>query len=142
MIAGLSFGPQAGFLTGAMSGFVSNFLFGQGPWTTWQMCAFGLLGFFAGLSAPLFQKIAFAVFGAFLTFFVYGGVVDLWTIFGFYKEPSLAAALTVYSAALPFNLVHAVSTAIFLYFLAVPMTEKLQRVQNKYGLHFAHRKRL
>lgn len=142
MIAGLSFGPQAGFLTGAMSGFVSNFLFGQGPWTTWQMCAFGLLGFFAGLSAPLFQKTAFAVFGAFLTFFVYGGVVDLWTIFGFYKEPSLAAALTVYSAALPFNLVHAVSTAIFLYFLAVPMTEKLQRVQNKYGLHFAHRKRL
>lgn len=42
IITAMTFGPEAGFLTGAVSGFVSNFLFGQGPWTPWQMFAFGI----------------------------------------------------------------------------------------------------
>ena len=49
IITGMSFGPEAGFLTGAVSALVSNFFFGQGPWTPWQMFAFGVLGFLAGL---------------------------------------------------------------------------------------------
>ena len=48
MIAGVAFGPEAGFLVGAVSGFASNFLFGHGPWTPWQMFAFGTAGFLAG----------------------------------------------------------------------------------------------
>ena len=51
IITGMAFGAEAGFLTGAVSGFVSNFLFGQGPWTPWQMFAFGIAGFLAGLLA-------------------------------------------------------------------------------------------
>lgn len=51
MITGMAFGAEAGFLTGAVSGFVSNFLFGQGPWTPWQMFAFGIAGFLAGVFA-------------------------------------------------------------------------------------------
>ena len=49
MITGMAFGPSAGFLTGAMGAFVSNFVFGQGPWTPWQMFAFGIAGFIFGL---------------------------------------------------------------------------------------------
>ena len=48
MISGMAFGPEAGFLVGAVSGFSSNFLFGHGPWTPWQMFAFGTAGFLAG----------------------------------------------------------------------------------------------
>ena len=60
MIAGVAFGPEAGFLVGAVSGFASNFLFGHGPWTPWQMFAFGTAGFLAGaLGAE--QKAAAAV---------------------------------------------------------------------------------
>lgn len=51
MITGMALGPEAGFLTGAVSGFVSNFIFGQGPWTPWQMFAFGVAGFLAGVLA-------------------------------------------------------------------------------------------
>ena len=51
MITGMALGPEAGFLTGAISGFVSNFIFGQGPWTPWQMFAFGVAGFLAGVLA-------------------------------------------------------------------------------------------
>ncbi len=49
IITAISFGPEAGFLTGALTGFVSNFIFGQGPWTPWQMFCWGMIGFIAGL---------------------------------------------------------------------------------------------
>ena len=49
MLTGIAFGPEAGFLCGAISGFASNFIFGQGPWTPWQMFAYGIGGLLAGL---------------------------------------------------------------------------------------------
>ena len=49
IITAVAFGPEAGFLTGALTGFVSNFIFGQGPWTPWQMFTWGLVGFLAGI---------------------------------------------------------------------------------------------
>ena len=49
IITAVSFGPEAGFLTGALTALVSNFIFGQGPWTPWQMFTWGLVGFLAGL---------------------------------------------------------------------------------------------
>jgi hypothetical protein len=60
IIAGASLGAESGFIVGALSGFVSNFIFGQGPWTPWQMFAFGMIGFIAGL---LFCKLAAAIGG-------------------------------------------------------------------------------
>ena len=67
IIAGVTFGGEAGFLVGAVTGFVSNMFFGQGPWTPWQMFAFGIIGFLAGV---LFRKgflrrstIALCIFG-------------------------------------------------------------------------------
>ncbi|MGN0658475.1 MAG: ECF transporter S component [Emergencia sp.] len=54
IISGISLGPEAGFLIGAISRFVCNFYMGQGPWTPWQMFCWGLLGFLAGLA---FNKV-------------------------------------------------------------------------------------
>lgn len=88
------------------------------------------------------RRAVLAAFGAVITFFVYGGIVDLWTLFGFYERPTLAAAASVYGAAVPFNLVHAASSAVFLYFLAEPMGQKLERIKLKYGLGFAKGARL
>ena len=51
MITGMAFGAGAGFLTGTVTGFVSNFIFGQGPWTPWQMFAYGVGGALAGFLA-------------------------------------------------------------------------------------------
>ena len=53
IITGIMLGKQAGFLCGALTAFVSDFFFGQGPWTPWQMFAFGIIGF---ISAIVFQK--------------------------------------------------------------------------------------
>lgn len=54
IISGISFGPEAGFLVGALARFICNFYQGQGPWTPWQMFCWGLLGFLAGLT---FNKV-------------------------------------------------------------------------------------
>ena len=48
VISGMALGAQRGFLIGSMSMFISNFYAGQGPWTIWQMFAYGLLGYLAG----------------------------------------------------------------------------------------------
>ena len=58
IIAGAALGAESGFAVGALSGFVSNFIFGQGPWTPWQMFAFGIIGFLAGL---IFYRLASAI---------------------------------------------------------------------------------
>lgn len=49
ILSGISLGPEAGFLVGAISRFVVNFFAGQGPWTPWQMFSWGILGFLSGL---------------------------------------------------------------------------------------------
>ena len=138
IIAGVALGRQAGFLTGAMSAFVSNFLFGQGPWTTWQMLAMAVIGYLAGAVfyryGDRMKVVVLAVFGGAATFFIYGAITDMWTILMMTSQPSLATAMVVYGAAVPFNAVHAAATVIFLLLLAKPMVEKLNRVKVKYGL--------
>lgn len=57
IVAGISMGPEAGFLVGALARFVCNFYQGQGPYTPWQMFCWGLLGFLAGLA---FNKVTAA----------------------------------------------------------------------------------
>ena len=50
IVAGISMGPEVGFLIGALARLICNFYLGQGPWTPWQMFTYGLLGFLAGLA--------------------------------------------------------------------------------------------
>lgn len=138
IISGISLGRQAGFLVGAMSAFISNFIFGQGPWTTWQILATAIIGYFAGVIFSRYSGrlkiIPVVIYGAISAFFVYGAITDLWTIFMMTSEPSLKTAIVVYTAALPFNAMHAVATVVFLLLLAKPMIEKLDRVKVKYGM--------
>lgn len=143
IIAGASLGPGAGFLVGAMIAFVSNFFFGQGPWTPWQMMALGLAGMFAGLifqkwnrrerKPSRLHKISACVFGLLGGYF-YGLVVDLWTLFGYTEKPSLSAYLIVKSTAVWFDTVLAISTFVFLWVLYAPMIKKLNRIKLKYGM--------
>lgn len=138
IIAGVCLGAQSGFLVGSMSAFVSNFLFGQGPWTPFQMLAWGLIGFFAGLLAANLLKskspIALSIYGFFAVFLLHGGITDLWTLLGMSAKPTLAMVLTVYGTGMVFNIILAAATILFLLLLTKPLTEKIQRVQRKYGL--------
>lgn len=135
VIAGMYFGAEAGFLTGSFSALISNFYFGQGPWTPFQMFAWGILGFVAGLMGKPLKKSRVMLYGyAFLSGILYSLVMDIWTVLwelgGFSAEVYLAKMLT----ALPHTLLYAVSNVIFLYLFAKPFGEKLERVKLKYGV--------
>lgn len=135
-VAGAAFGAESGFLVGAVTAFISNLFFGQGPWTPWQMFAFGMAGFLAGL---IFRRRspgrgALCVYGALVTFFFCGALLDTGSALMWQAYPSLGAFLSYYLTGLPFNLIHAAATVFFLWLFGKPLLEKLDRVKNKYGL--------
>ena len=136
IIAGTHFGPESGFLTGAISAIVSNIFFGQGPWTPFQMLTWGLIGFGAGLFEKLGwmkNKIFLYSYG-FVAGFAFSALLNVWTTVtvdgGFYWSKYW----TLFVTALPFSLVYAVSNVIFLFLLSRPIGRKLERVKTKYGL--------
>jgi len=138
IIAGVSLGAEAGFLVGAVTGLVSNFFFGQGPWTPWQMFCFGIIGFVAGI---LFEKgllkktkLSLCVFGGVATLLIYGGIINIGSLMMFTSQFSWQALLATYISGFWFDMVHAVATVVFLYFISQPMIEKLDRIKMKYGL--------
>lgn len=138
IISGVCFGGETGFLVGAVTGFVSNFLFGQGPWTPWQMFAFGIIGFLSGI---LFQKgilkktrVSLCVFGFFSTYVIYGGIINPASVIMWQEKITAEMIVSAYITGIPFDIIHSVSTAFFLWIIAAPMIEKLERVKLKYGL--------
>ena len=138
IIAGVAFGGEAGFLVGVLAAFVSNLFFGQGPWTPWQMFAFGSIGFLAGV---LFRKgllrrgrIPLAVFGGFVTLVIYGGIMNPAMVLMYQSVPTREMILLAYLHGIPFDLVHAAATITFLLIISQPMLDKLDRIKIKYGL--------
>lgn len=139
MITGMTLGAKAGFLVGVMSGFVSNFIFGQGPWTPWQMFAYGVAGLLAGILArkgilqsntPIRNGIA----GAYIVLLVVGPVLDTCTIFTVMTTYTIQSVGVVYIAGIPHNIAHALATAVTMGILSKPIMETLERVQIKYGM--------
>ncbi|HWQ30454.1 MAG TPA: energy-coupling factor transporter ATPase [Negativicutes bacterium] len=138
IITGVCFGGEAGFLVGAVTGFVSNMFFGQGPWTPWQMFAFGIIGFLAGIlfRKGLLRKVrsSLCIFGGFATFFIYGGIMNPASVLMWQAKPNREMFISAYLMGIPFDLIHAVATVFFLWFISGPMIEKLDRIKVKYGL--------
>jgi len=138
IIAGVCFGGESGFLVGAVSGFLSNFFFGQGSWTPWQMFCYGLVGLIAGL---LFEKgilkrtkISLCSYGALSTVIIFGGIINIQSFLAWTPQPTWELFISTLLAGLPFDLIHATATVYFLYFLAEPMIEKIERIKLKYGI--------
>ena len=139
MLTGMALGPGAGFLTGAMTAFVSNFIFGQGPWTPWQMFAYGVAGALAGLLCKKGimtekKRLLTAVLGYVMIQFMVGPILDVCSIFTMKLDLSGSAALAVFAYGFVPNLIHGLATAVTLFLLAKPMMEKLNRMKEKYGM--------
>lgn len=138
ILTGVAFGAEAGFMVGAMTMFCSNVLFGQGPWTPWQMFAMGVIGLLAGIffrKGLLHRnKLSLSVFGGLVTFVIYGGIMNPASVLIYQANPNWKMILTAYVTGVPADAVHALATVLFLWFLSEPMLEKLDRVKVKYGL--------
>ena len=138
IITGVALGGEAGFLVGALTAFVSNMFFGQGPWTPWQMFGYGIIGFLAGVifrnGVLAGKNTVLCVFGGIATLLIYGPIVNASNIFIFQNNPSWEMFCVALLQGLPFDLIHATATVTFLSIFSRPMLEKLNRIKTKYGL--------
>lgn len=137
-ISGLAFGSTSGFTVGAVSMLVSNFMFGQGPWTPWQMLAFGLCGAVAGslrrstdAQSGNMGWVCLALVSIFAGLFyvlVAGPILDTSSVFFMLSRITLEGAIAVYIAGLPVNAIQAIATALTVFFLGNPLLRKLSKV--------------
>lgn len=139
MITGMAFGPCAGFLTGSLSAVVSNFIFGQGPWTPWQMLAYGMAGVLAGMMKKRGwmteeKRLRTGVIGFLMVVVIVGPILDTFSVFSAANALSVKRIGAIYLSGLPVNMVHGAATFLTLYFLCKPMMEKLNRIKIKYGM--------
>lgn len=135
VITAMYFGGEAGFLTGSLAALISNIYFGQGPWTPFQMFAWGIVGFLAGLLArPLKRHLgALLVYGAF-SGVLFSFLMDIWTVLsidGYFNPTRYAAAL---ASAAPYTVLYAVSNVLFLLVFSKPLGAIFKRIKRKYGL--------
>ena len=138
MIAGIAFGPESGFLVGAVSALSSNFFLSQGPYTPWQMMAYGAGGMLAGF---LFQKgrlprkpLAMGIAGFLGVLLFVGPLLDTCTVFLAPISMNLKSILAIYISGFTVNISQSISTFLVLFLLGKPLLEKLDRIQVKYGM--------
>jgi energy-coupling factor transport system substrate-specific component len=115
LVSGYALGGAPGFMVGALAGFSSNFFFGQGPWTPWQMAGWagtGLIGAGVGLlSRKRVNRWALAgVCG--VVGFAFTAFQDLgdWVT---YSDHSLAQLGVYVGKGIGFDFVHAIGCVLF-----------------------------
>jgi energy-coupling factor transport system substrate-specific component len=135
VLSGIYLGGETGFLVGALSAVLSNFYFGQGPWTPFQMLAWGLTGLFAGYLSTILKKnrILIAGYGA-VSGLVFSLVMDVWTVMWYNSGFDSSLYLKAMVTALPHTIMYVVSNVMFLILLAKPFGSKLERIRTKYGV--------
>ena len=138
MLTGIAFGPEAGFIVGAISAFASDFFYGQGPYTPWQMMAYGAGGMLAGFlfaKGRLPRKPAYlAVFGFFAVILWVGPLLDCSYIFLILPQIKWSSVLAAFLSGFYVNITQAICTTLVMLFLGRPLLEKLDRIKVKYGM--------
>ena len=144
MIAGIAFGRMQGFLVGSVTALVSNFIFGQGPWSPFQMLAYGLSGFVFGFlsdkgtipmgSWRMHVRVAVSAASGIFIIVVAGPILDTSSFLFMVSSITPESIVAIYAAGLPVNISHGAATAITVFVLANPILTKLSRVKRKYGV--------
>ena len=138
MLTGIAFGPETGFIVGAVTALVSNFFFGQGVYMPWQMMAYGAggmaAGFFFKIKAIPRKRWVLALFGALCVIVWVGPLLDSSQIFLMAPEVNRESALAALASGFPVNLLQATCTALVMFVFGKALLEKLDRVKIKYGM--------
>ena len=136
LVVGYALGPLQGFSVGALGMFVSNILLGQGPYTPWQMAAWGMVGLggavLGRLSGRRLGRVGLALSCA-LAAGAAKEVMNLytWTI-GASHTP--AALLATAGAAAPFDITDAVASFLFGLAFGPELARLLGRMRSRMGI--------
>src|SRR5205809_3562266 len=126
--AGAALGMRAGIAVGATAALVSNLFLGQGPWTPWQMLAWGACGAVGAAAAPLIRRrVPFALLTAVLGF-CFSALMDVWLWLAFWPH-TWPAFLVVHARGIPYDTAHAAGNLV----LALAVGPELRRLLARYG---------
>ena len=136
IVAGAALGRRSGFVVGAVAALVSNFFFGQGSWTPWQMYAWGLVGYLGGVLADhgAFERRGVLYVWGFISALMYGAILNGYYVLGFVRPLAWPSVVAAYAAGAPLDVVHGVATAAFLAAIWLPWGRAILRVVAKYDL--------
>lgn len=136
MATGWVFGPRVGWVVGANVALVSNFFLGQGPWTPWQMFAWSLMGLTAGLLRNRWwmKRMSGKIFFGFIWGILFGWIMNFWVVVGGLGSLEAMSFLQAFAASVLFDMGHAISNVVFIWWMWKPMEKILLRFQVKYGL--------
>lgn len=136
IFVGIYMGSEAGFLCGSLSALLSNIFFGQGPWTPFQMVAWGVSGFVAGLPwvrMRLKKPIWLSIYGI-ISGITYSMIMDVWTVLSFDGQFHILRYLLALTTAIPVTIEYAVSNVVFLLLLRRSIGSRLERIKVKHGI--------
>ena len=132
--SGYVFGPVAGFTVGAITAIVSNFFLGHGPWTLYQMVAWGLAGVSASyLSRIKVSRALLIAFGA-LWGYIYGGITNVWFWTAFVYPLTVKTFMVTQINTIWFDTFHAIGNAVFMALLGAKTLVVLQRFRRRFGI--------
>ncbi len=132
ILTGIYFGAEAGILCGTLAAFLSNFYFGQGPWTPFQMVILGLTGAVSAFVGPVIRKNGYLILPyGLICGVVYSLFMDIWTVLWSYGSFTPQAYLVAITAAVPYTIYYALANVIFLFLMLRPFGRKLARVSRQ-----------
>jgi energy-coupling factor transport system substrate-specific component len=137
-VVGYALGPLPGFAVGALGMLLSNFMLGQGPYTPWQMAAWGCVGLagaaLGALTGRRMGRLPLAV-GCALAALAAKEVMNVyeWTI-GASHTP--AALLAVASVSLPYDLTDTIATLLFGLLFGPELARVLERARARMDVHW------
>ncbi|HEY7257190.1 MAG TPA: prenyltransferase/squalene oxidase repeat-containing protein [Solirubrobacterales bacterium] len=134
ILAGYALGPAPGFAVGALTALISNLWFGQGPWTPWQMAAWGLCGVFGAVLALLRPRIGRLTLAAAcgLAGIAYGALLNFSLMATYGGELSVQRFAALESRAIPFDLAHAIGNVVFALIAGPAMLRMLIRFRERF----------
>jgi len=131
--SGYVFGPVAGFMVGAITALVSNFFLGQGPWTPYQMFAWGLVGvtatYLRKFNLNLKWLIAFGIIWGYL----FGWIANVWFWSSFVYPLTFKTFIVAQLNSIWFDTFHAIGNAIFLGLFGTKTIAILERYKKRFS---------
>ncbi|HEX3609918.1 MAG TPA: prenyltransferase/squalene oxidase repeat-containing protein [Solirubrobacterales bacterium] len=134
VFAGYALGPAPGFAVGAFAGLVSNFWFGQGPWTPWQMVGWGLCGVLGAALALGTRNASRLTLAAVcgLAGIAYGVLLNFSLMATYGGDLSMRHFLVLEARAIPFDAAHAIGNVAFALLAGPAMVRMLVRFRERF----------
>jgi energy-coupling factor transport system substrate-specific component len=134
VFAGYALGAAPGFMVGALTALVSNFWFGQGPWTPWQMVAWGLCGVLGAALARCIRNASRLVLAATcgLAALLYGALMNFSLLATIGGEFSWSAYSFWWVQGISFEVAHLGGNVVFALVAGPAMVRMLARFRERF----------